>query len=247
MARIDAESISPEEIARFSALADDWWRPEGAMAPLHGLNPPRLAFLRDRLCAHFGLPADGLRPLAGLRVLDAGCGGGLLSEPLARMGADVTALDASADLIAAAALHAREGGLEIDYRCASVEDMARGRRRFDAVVSMEVVEHVASLPGFLAACCRLVAADGALVLSTLNRTPRAWLEAILVAERVLRWLPPGTHDWRKFVKPAELARHLRAGGFAIREVRGLGYRPLSGDWRLTRDASVNYLAFATRA
>lgn len=246
MPDIAADSISPEEIARFSALADSWWRPEGAMAPLHKLNPPRLAFVRDRLCAHFDRPADSRKPLEGLHLLDAGCGGGLLSEPLARMGARVTALDASADLIEAARMHAQSGGLDIDYRCGSVEELARGSERFDAVVSMEVVEHVADLPGFLAACCTLVGENGALALSTLNRTPRAFLEAILVAENLLRWLPPGTHDWRKFVKPGELARHLRPGGFRVRDIRGLSFGPLSGAWRLSRDPSVNYLLFATR-
>lgn len=231
-------------MARFAALAEEWWDPDGTFAPLHKLNPPRLGFIRDRLCRHFGLEARRMRPLEGLSILDVGCGGGLVSEPLARMGARLTAIDAAEESIAAAQAHAAEMGLAIDYRVASADTLAG---EFDAVVSLEVVEHVADADLFLGACVRLTRPGGALVLSTINRTPKAYAMAILGGEYLLRWLPAGTHDFRKFIRPSELAAALRRHGVTVAELAGLSYNPLDGDWRLSRDVSVNYLAFAPKA
>jgi 2-polyprenyl-6-hydroxyphenyl methylase/3-demethylubiquinone-9 3-methyltransferase len=236
-------TVDPEEIARFAALAEAWWDPDGDRGPLHRMNPARLSFIRDRLCGHFGLPQQRMRPLGGLAVLDVGCGGGLLSEPLARMGARVTGIDATEALVGAAQAHAFAEGLDIDYRTATAEEVEGS---FDAVIALEVIEHVADADAFIAACVRLVRPGGALILSTLNRTPKAYLFAIVGGEYVLRWLPAGTHDFRKFVRPSELAAHLRAHGIAITELAGLSYNPLDGGWRLSRDVSVNYLAFAPK-
>lgn len=241
-----SRSVDPTEIAKFDRLAATWWDPHGPMAPLHRLNPARLRYLRDRLCAHFDRDAAARRPLDGLRILDVGCGGGLIAEPLTRLGATVTGLDAATENLAVARAHAAEAGLAIDYRAETVEALAAKRGSVDAVLALEIVEHVADVPGFLAAAATLVRPGGVLVLSTLNRTPKAFLQAIVGAEYVLRWLPRGTHDWRRFIKPAELARAVRAQGLTVVDVSGLGFDLRSGDWRVTDDPSVNYLLFATR-
>ncbi len=239
-------SVDPAEIAKFSALAEEWWDPAGKFRPLHKLNPTRLAFVRDRIAEHFGRDPLAERPLAGLSLLDVGCGGGLLAEPLSRLGAEVTGIDASERNIKVAALHAAESGLAIDYRHAAAEDLAGAGARFDAVLNMEVVEHVADLGGFLAASGALVKPGGAMVVATLNRTPKSFLLGIVGAEYLLRWLPPGTHDWRRFVRPSELARELAAGGLTVTEIAGMAYNPLTDDWRLARDTAVNYMVFAVK-
>ena len=241
-----AASIDPIEIDRFARMATQWWDADGPMAPLHRLNPTRLQYSRDRLCGHFKLAADDLRPLTGLRLLDVGCGGGLLSEPFARMGAAVVGIDAAAENIAAAEIHAEALGVEVNYRAMAAEDLAASGAQFDVVVSMEVIEHVADVAGFIGALTDLTRPGGALLLATLNRTPLSFLTAILGAEYVLRWLPVGTHDWQRFRKPAELGRHLRKAGAELRDVTGMRYLPRQGDWRLSRDAGVNYLAYAVR-
>jgi 2-polyprenyl-6-hydroxyphenyl methylase/3-demethylubiquinone-9 3-methyltransferase len=241
-----AASIDPIEIDRFARMATQWWDADGPMAPLHRLNPTRLQYSRERLCSHFNLVADDLRPLTGLRLLDVGCGGGLLSEPFARMGAAVVGIDAAAENIAAAEIHAEALGVEVNYRAMAAEDLAASGAQFDVVVSMEVIEHVADVAGFIEALADLTRPGGALLLATLNRTPRSFLTAILGAEYVLRWLPTGTHDWQRFRKPAELGRYLRKAGAELRDVTGMRYLPRQGDWRLSRDASVNYLAYAVR-
>lgn len=237
-------SVDTEELARFSALAGQWWDPEGAMAPLHRFNPVRMAYIRDRLAAHFGRDALAPKPLAGLGIADVGCGGGLLCEPVARLGAAVTGIDASADSIRAAAAHATEMGLDIDYRTTTAGALAATGARFDAVLSFEVVEHVADMDAFLDDCCRLLKPGGAMVLATLNRTAKAYLFAIVGAEHVLRWLPRGTHDWRKFVRPSELAGGLRRSGLGIEDLSGVSYDLVGGEWRISRDVAVNYMAFA---
>ena len=239
-------SVDAGEIARFSELAERWWDPAGPMRPLHRLNPPRLLYLRRRLEAEFGLDERSLRPFAGLRLLDVGCGAGLLSEPMARLGAAVTAIDASAEMVEAARLHAAEAGLAIDYRCATAESLAAAGESFDAVVSMEVVEHVADLAAFERALVALTRPGGALVLSTLNRTAKAFALAVVGAEWALRWLPRGTHDWRRFVTPAELRRGLQRAGAELLDVTGLALDLRAGAWRLSSDPSVNYLAAARR-
>jgi 2-polyprenyl-6-hydroxyphenyl methylase/3-demethylubiquinone-9 3-methyltransferase len=240
-------SVDPEEVAKFAALADDWWDPAGTFAPLHKLNPARLTFIRDRIAAHQGRDPLAERPLAGLRVLDIGCGGGLLCEPLTRLGAEVTGIDAAEPNVAAAARHAAEAGLDIDYRHTTAETLAAGGAHFDLVLNMEVVEHVADVKAFLQASAALVAPGGAMVLATLNRTPKSFAFAIVGAEYLLRWLPRGTHDWRKFLRPSELVAYLRAAGLETKELTGVAYNPLTGAWHLAaRDLDVNYMIFAVK-
>ena len=242
-----AGSVDPEELAKFSALAEAWWDPEGQFKPLHRLNPARLTFIRDRAAARFGRDPKGERPLAGLTVLDIGCGGGLLAEPLTRLGATVTGLDAAGESLQIARAHAAEQGLEIDYRQTTAEELAAEGAQFDLVLNMEVVEHVADVAGFMAAAGALAKPGGAMVVSTLNRTPKAFLLAIVGAEYLLRWLPPGTHDWRRFLRPSEVARTLRPAGLEVAEVCGLAYNPLTDAWRLApRDTDVNYMLFAVK-
>jgi 2-polyprenyl-6-hydroxyphenyl methylase/3-demethylubiquinone-9 3-methyltransferase len=239
-------TADPAEIERFAALAEEWWDPDGSFRPLHKLNPARLAYIRDRLAAHFRRPALGPSPLAGLAVLDIGCGGGLVSEPLTRLGARVTGIDATAENIGIAKAHADLAGLAIDYRAATVEDIAAGGEAFDAVLALEVVEHVADLGQFVAGCCALTREGGALVFSTLNRTAKAFVQAIVGAEYVLRWLPRGTHRWDRFVRPSELAFALKGNGARVTDLTGLGYDVVRDAWRLRPDLAVNYLAFAIK-
>jgi len=241
-----APSIDQAEIERFSTLAETWWDPKGSMAPLHRLNPARLGFLRQTIVTHFGRDAKSLTPFGGLRILDIGCGGGLISEPLARLGATVTGLDAAEANIEVARAHARGADLTIDYRQASAEELAAAGKRFDAVLALEVVEHVADVDAFLAAAATLVRPGGAFIASTLNRTPKSLLLAIVGAEYMLRWLPRGTHRWDRFLRPSEFAAHLRRQGLRTLEIRGLVYDLLTGEWRLGRDLGVNYLVFAAR-
>lgn len=244
-------SIDDSEIARFAAIADSWWDPDGKFRPLHKLNPVRVEFVRDRLAAHFGrdpLAKGGLAKgcLEGLRILDVGCGGGLLCEPLARLGATVVGIDATEQSIDIARAHAEQSGLDIDYRHGAVEELVAAGEPFDAVLCLEVVEHVAEPGPFVADCCALARPGGALVLSTLNRTAKAFAFGIVGAEYVLRWLPRGTHQWRKFLRPSELSRFLRQGGGHVEEISGVSYDVLTDSWRLGRDLSVNYMVFATK-
>ena len=247
-AAVAADStVDAEEIARFTAMAEDWWNPTGKFRPLHRFNPTRLAFIRDRMAAHFGRDPLGLRPFAGLRLLDIGCGGGLLSEPMARLGFDVVGIDAAEKNVRVAALHAEQGGLAIAYRHATVEQLAAGGERFDAVLNMEVVEHVADVTAFLGATAALLRPGGAMVVATLNRTPKAYLFAIVGAEYVLGWLPRGTHTWSKFVRPSELAAGLRPQGVSITEMTGVRYNPIADEWSLAaHDLDVNYMVFAVK-
>ncbi len=239
-------TAADDEVARFARIAESWWDPDGDFKPLHRLNPVRLAYIRDSLCRHFGRQALGDRPLAGLTVLDIGCGGGLISEPLTRLGARVTGIDADAESVRVARAHAAEMGLSIDYRHRLPEALANEKGRYDTVLNLEVVEHVADRDAFLAAAARLMKPEGAMVISTINRTLKSLALAKIGAEYVLRWLPVGTHDWRKFVRPSELAAGLEAAGVAIAEFTGVQYNPLMDDWRLSRDLAVNYMAFAVR-
>lgn len=246
MAGLAPSTVDQDDVERFSAMAEDWWDPSGPFAPLHTLNPIRLAFLKDSLCAHFGRDPLSSEPLSGLTVLDAGCGGGLLCEPLARLGAAVTGIDASAMNIEVAALHASQSGLAVDYREATVESLRGHARPFDAVLSMEVVEHVADITLFVEACADLTRPGGILIGATLNRTAKSLALAKIGAEYILRWLPRGTHDWRKFVKPAEFARMLRAAGLQVEKLQGIGFDPLRRRWELGADLSVNYMIVATK-
>jgi 2-polyprenyl-6-hydroxyphenyl methylase/3-demethylubiquinone-9 3-methyltransferase len=239
-------TVDAAEIARFAAMAEQWWDPKGKFRPLHELNPARVQYIRDRAIAHFNITAtDQLHPLAGLRILDIGCGGGLLCEPLARLGAKVTGLDAAARNIEVARLHAQQAGLDIDYRAQPAEDIV-GQEQFDIVLAMEVVEHVSDVDLFLKSCAQLVRPGGMLVAATLNRTARAYALAIVGVEYVLRWLPRGTHDWKKFLRPSELSRGLRSGGLAVREIVGMTYNPLSRTWHASSDLAVNYMVLAAK-
>ncbi len=240
-------SVDEAEAARFARMAADWWDPDGAFRPLHRITPARIAFVRDQLAAHFGREPLAGAPLAGLSLLDVGCGGGLVAEPMTRLGARVVGIDVAPEIVAAAAAHAEDVGLEIDYRAATAEELAAAGEAFDVVLAMEVVEHVADLGAFLDACAALVRPGGAMVVATLTRTAKAFALAVVGAEYVLGWLPRGTHDWRRFVRPSELARGLRGRGLAVEVLAGLAYDPLTGGWALSRDLAVNYMAFATRA
>jgi 2-polyprenyl-6-hydroxyphenyl methylase / 3-demethylubiquinone-9 3-methyltransferase len=241
-----AAAVDPAEIARFEELGRSWWDPTGPMAPLHKLNPVRVAYVRDRVCAHLRRDPRAPGPLAGIEALDVGCGGGLLAEPLARLGAAVTGIDPTAAGVETARWHAEEVGLEIAYEVTTLEELAAAGRRFDLVVASEVVEHVPDVPGFLAALAETTRPGGLAVLSTLSRTPASFLKAIVGAEYVLGWLPRGTHSWRRFLRPAELGRELRAVGLRPDHVSGIGYDGARDSFELTRDPSVNYLLAAVR-
>jgi 2-polyprenyl-6-hydroxyphenyl methylase/3-demethylubiquinone-9 3-methyltransferase len=241
-----AGTVDPAEIAGFASVAAGWWDPNGAFRPLHRLNPARLAFIRDRLATHFGRDPRGVRPFAGLTLLDIGCGGGIVAEPLTRLGFTVTGIDADARAIAVARRHAVDSGLAIDYREAAAEDLLKQKHRFDAVLALEVVEHTSDPALFLATVAGLVKPGGSLVASTINRTAKAFLMAIVGAEYVLRWVPRGTHDWRKFLRPSELAAGLRRSGLAIGAIEGLAYNPRRQDWRRSAGLAVNYLLFASK-
>jgi 2-polyprenyl-6-hydroxyphenyl methylase/3-demethylubiquinone-9 3-methyltransferase len=239
-----AGTVDPAEVERFSRIADEWWDPTGKFAPLHRLNPVRIGYVRDRVAAHWQRDALNGDPLQGLSLLDIGCGGGLLSEPMTRLGASVTGVDASSRNIAVAALHAERQGLAIDYRQGTAEALADSGAQFDVILALEIVEHVADVDLFLRSCGRMVKPGGLLFLSTLNRTAKAWALAIAGAEYVLGWLPRGTHDWKKFLKPSEVARGLRAGGVEPQEIVGVVYSPLSRKWSLNkRDLDVNYMLY----
>lgn len=239
-------TLDPSEIGRFERMAAEWWDPQGKFRPLHLLGPARLTFIRDEILAHFRRPPSGMRPLAGLSLLDIGCGGGLLCEPLARLGATVTGLDPGVENIEAARRHAQAQGLGIDYRAGTVEEFAQSGATFDVVSCLEVVEHVPDVPAFLKACSHLVRPGGLMLLSTINRTLKAYALAIVGAEYVLRWLPIGTHQWDRFVTPAELAQHLAQAGLSTPRFKGMVYSPLSDTWSLSDDTDVNYLASAAK-
>ena len=239
-------TIDEAEVARFSALAEEWWDTRGKMAVLHKFNPVRLAYIRDAACKHFERNPKQLDCLKGLRILDIGCGGGILCEPLARLGAAVTGADPAEKNIAAAQVHAEHGGLSIDYRATTAEALADAGERFDIVLAMEVVEHVADVPLFVASCAEMVKPGGLMIAATLNRTLKSFALAIVGAEYILGWLPRGTHSWRRFVRPAELGRLLRGTGLRAIHVGGIGYDSARDSFGPTRDPSVNYLLAAAR-
>jgi 2-polyprenyl-6-hydroxyphenyl methylase/3-demethylubiquinone-9 3-methyltransferase len=239
-------TVDSTEVAKFNAMAEAWWDPHGDFKPLHQLNPTRIAFLRDTAARHFGRVASDDAPLDGLALCEIGCGGGLLTEPMRRLGAEVTGVDPSQRNIGIARAHAEKGGLKITYLQCAAEDMVEREERYDIVLAMEVIEHVANVDAFIASCAQLVRPGGLIFFATINRTAKAYALAIVGAEYVMRWLPRGTHDWRKFVKPSELAHPLRRAGFSIAEMTGVSYNPLADRWALTRDLDVNYMLAAKR-
>jgi 2-polyprenyl-6-hydroxyphenyl methylase/3-demethylubiquinone-9 3-methyltransferase len=241
-----ASTVLPNEVAKFSAIAEEWWDPQGKFKPLHKFNPERIRYVRDRMAAHFGRDPAAPAPFQGLQLLDIGCGGGLMAEPLARLGFAVTGLDASEKNLGVARLHAARSGLDIRYELGSPEAMGAAARRFDVVLALEVVEHVADVAAFMAAAAARVAPGGALIAATLNRTLKSLALAKVGAEYVLRWLPPGTHDWRKFVRPSELAAAVRGAGLTVAELKGLSYDLFRDRWVVSDDLDVNYLMLAKK-
>ncbi|MGB2932299.1 MAG: bifunctional 2-polyprenyl-6-hydroxyphenol methylase/3-demethylubiquinol 3-O-methyltransferase UbiG [Methyloceanibacter sp.] len=244
--RQSSPTLDREEVARFARLGGEWWDPHGPFKPLHRINPMRLTYLRDQLCAHFGRDPKQGKSLEGLNLLDIGCGGGLVCEPLARLGAGVTGIDPGAESIDAAKAHAEAGGLVIDYQAATAEELAARGQSYDAVLLLEVVEHVPDVPALLKAIAPLVRPGGLMILSTLNRTLKAYALAIVGAEYILRWLPVGTHQWDRFVTPGELRSALAGAGLMLTDTTGMIYDPFADEWRLGRDTDVNYFATATR-
>jgi 2-polyprenyl-6-hydroxyphenyl methylase / 3-demethylubiquinone-9 3-methyltransferase len=243
----NSATLDREEVARFAKFAPDWWDANGPFKPLHRINPVRLTYIRDQLCKRFGRDPKTASSLGGLSVLDIGCGGGLVAEPLARLSAAVTGIDPAQENIEAAKAHAEGARLKIDYRAATAEEIAAEGASFDAVLLLEVIEHVPDVPAFLKLVAPLVKPGGVMVLSTLNRTLKAYALAIIGAEFILRWLPIGTHNWDRFVRPEELKTALERAGLTLTDTTGMVYNPLADEWALAPDTGVNYLATAARA
>jgi len=239
-------TIDQTEVDRFSAMASEWWDPNGKFRPLHKFNPVRLTYIRDRVAGHFDRDPKSPQPLTGLRILDIGCGGGLLCEPIARMGADIVGADASQTNIEIARIHAAKSGVAVDYRAETAENLAADGELFDVVLNMEVVEHVADVDLFLSSCAQMVKPGGLMFIATINRTFKALTLAIVGAEYVLRWLPRGTHQYEKLVRPGEIEQPLAASGMTITDRTGVFYNPLSDSWNLSRDMDVNYMMLAAR-
>ena len=248
MSAPQTSTVNPDEIARFTAMADAWWDPAGKFRPLHQLNPVRIEFIKTNVCKHFGRDPQAEKPFEGLDILDVGCGGGLLSEPMARLGANMTSIDAGEKNVEIAKIHAAKSGVEIDYRNVYPEDLAQEGKSFDVVLNMEVIEHVADTEAFMAASTSVVKDGGCMVLSTMNRNIKSLLMGKVAAEYILRWLPAGTHDWKKFLKPSELAHLIRGHGFEFTDLQGMVYNPFKDEWALSKtDLDVNYVAFAKKS
>lgn len=239
-------TIDQSEVDRFSAMAAEWWSPTGKFRPLHKFNPVRLAYIRDQAAANFSRDPRSARPLEGLRVLDIGCGGGLLSEPMARMGASVVGADPSEKNIGIASTHAKASGVSVDYRAVRAEELAEAGETFDIVLNMEVVEHVADVDFFISTCAKMVRPGGLMFVATINRTMKAAALAIFAAENILRWLPRGTHQYEKLVRPEELEKPLAAAGLDIVHRTGVFFNPLQNEWNLSKDMDVNYMLLARR-
>ncbi len=249
MPKHTATSIADDEIAHFSRHAAEWWNPQGALQPLHRLNPVRIAYVRDQILAYgLGKAEDQRQPLKNISMLDVGCGGGLISEPLARLGAKVAGLDASDEAIAEAKRHAQLSGLDIAYQIGSAEGLAQTKARYDVITALEIVEHVADLDSFVSALSKLLKPRGVLILSTLNRTPKSFLLGIVAAEYILRWVPRGTHHWRKFLRPSELVRKLETEGLMTTDLSGIVFNPLKDEFNLSKNnLDVNYMLTAVKA
>ena len=246
--RLSRISVDPAEMASFSRMAADWWDPTGPFKPLHIMNGARLDYIKQTVCEHFGLDPNAERPLTGLRVLDIGCGGGLLCEPMVRLGATVTGVDALERNLKTAKTHAEQVGVEVDYRHGTIEQMVEGGEApYDVVLNMEVIEHVANPPEFMADCGAMVRPGGIMLCSTINRTLKAFALAIVGAEYVLRWLPRGTHQYAKLVKPVEITRWMSDAGLNITEQIGMSLNPITNVWTLSGDKSINYVTVGTKS
>lgn len=243
-----SSSLKDSELAKFSAIADTWWNAEGPFKPLHNMNPTRLAFIRSTLCRHFRKDPLSARPFEGMKFIDVGCGGGILSEPLARMGATVTGVDAVEKNIKIARLHADldPATSTIEYRCTTAEKLVEEERKFDVVLALEVIEHVANPSEFCKSLSALTDSNGATIISTINRSMRSYATAIVAAEYILHWLPKGTHQWSSFLTPEELVLILQRASIDIKEMAGFVYNPLTGRWALSDDIGVNFIAFGTK-
>jgi 2-polyprenyl-6-hydroxyphenyl methylase/3-demethylubiquinone-9 3-methyltransferase len=239
-------TINDAEVAKFTAMAEEWWDPKGKFKPLHKFNPVRLAYIREHLIGHFGRDGSSIRPLEGLTILDVGCGGGLLCEPLTRLGATVTGIDAAERNIAIARIHAEQSGLDIDYQATTSEALAAAGKTFDVVLNMEVVEHVDNVPLYMKSCADLVKPGGLMFTATINRTARAFALAVVGAEYVLGWLPKGTHDWKKFLTPDEIGSLISRNGLRVTDQIGVVYHPIGDEWRRSRDMGINYMILAAR-
>lgn len=250
--KLSRVSVDPQEMENFAAMAEDWWNPAGKFRPLHNMNDFRVSFIRDQICDHFHRDPEADLPLKGLRILDIGCGGGLLCEPIKRLGAIVTGVDALEKNLKTAKTHAEQEGLDIDYRHGTIEQMVAalgkkgGDKPFDAVLNMEVIEHVVDPAQFIADCGAMVRGGGLMICSTINRTSKAFVFAIVGAEYVLRWLPRGTHQYRKFIKPAELTRWLLDAGLEPRPSQGMSLNPISETWKFSGDLNINYVTVSTK-
>lgn len=247
MAEAQRTTIDNAEVERFSRLSAEWWNPNGKFRPLHKFNPVRLAYIRDQVATRFGRDAHAALPFEGLRFLDIGCGGGLLCEPMARLGATVVGADASTTNIEVAKLHAAESGVSVDYRATTAEDLADSGEKFDVILNMEVVEHVADVGLFVSKCAEMVKPDGIMFVATINRTLKALGLAIFGAEYVLRWLPRGTHEYGRLVRPDELEKALADAGMSIADRTGVVYNVLGDRWQRSKDMDVNYMVLAQKA
>ena len=241
-----APSLDPSEVEKFSKIAAEWWNPKGKFGVLHVFNPVRLTYIKEQVCGRLSRDPLERRPFEGLRFLDIGCGGGLLTEPMARLGARITGVDPSGKNIKTATVHAAEMGLEIDYRAATAEDLAAAGETFDVILNMEVIEHVADPQAFTRTCCNLLKPGGLMFVATLNRTLKSFGLAIIGAEYLLGWLPKGTHQWEKFITPAELKGWLTENGVTVKDQSGVTYSPFTGEWRKSRDMDVNYMVVGER-
>jgi len=246
MTKTAQTTIDQDEVARFSAMADEWWSPTGKFKPLHKFNPVRLQYIKEKVCENFGRDMNDPKAFKGLRILDIGCGGGLLSEPMKRLGAEVVGADASEVNIEIAKIHAEQSGLDIDYRAVTSESLEADGEKFDVILNMEVVEHVADVNLFMTSCARMVKPDGLMFVATINRTPKAKLLAIFMAESVLKWLPKGTHDYEKLVRPEEIEAPLNSEGMEITDRTGVFYNVLQDRWNKSRDMDVNYMVLSKR-
>lgn len=240
-----SHSIDPSEVNKFSQIAHEWWDPTGKFKPLHIFNPIRIEYITKKVKTHFGIEKNR-KPFSNLDLLDIGCGGGLLSEPMRRLGANVTAIDASEKNISIAALHAKNMALDIHYQCTSVEDLSATKQQYDVILNMEVIEHVADVDSFMQHSAKLLKPGGLMFVATLNRTLKSFALAIVGAEYILRWLPRGTHDWRKFLKPQEVKKHTQNHGLSYLETQGLSYLPLQQQWIFSPDIGMNYILLCTK-